>query len=536
MPLETRTFDESYELARSLYRGYIDGSDVSAGSDYDIMARILAAMFNGNQGQAEFLSRQIFADTAEGDFLAKHAEKVGGILPATKASVVLALTAPSGTDTIPIGTALTHASGTAYTTTTAGTILYPGFADKTVVDGSSLYRLFLSPDTTGISVGYQLSVNGSTRMVAGVDSTTGAIDLETPLPAAPLPGAVVSSVRGTKVEAEADEAGSAGNKPAGDELTITTPPGTVDAIATIMSSSGGADAEGDDEVKARIFAHDRNPPGAGNASHYREVSRGVTSIRVADAVIYPGFRGLGTVDVLPIGPSGARQPTPTQIAAVDDALAAEGGVPYIDDYLVLAPALTAYTEVSVTVAYETGFEPDFTFSGSIGWSLVTVGSSPTRLEIGSDPTASSDIEVGDRILYSSRFGATWQVYERIVSAIGATYIDISVPLPFTPVVNGDARADIYASGPLGLPVAEALADVYDSLGPGVGSTTTYTRYPLPSDELDPVLRVNSIRCSIKSIDGIRDVVVDTINDVSPADITPPAQTTVRQGQLTIILQ
>ena len=64
MPLATRTFDESYQLARSLLRNYIDDSDVSEGSDYDITARILAGLFIGNQGQAEFLGDQIFSGSS----------------------------------------------------------------------------------------------------------------------------------------------------------------------------------------------------------------------------------------------------------------------------------------------------------------------------------------------------------------------------------------------------------------------------------------------------------------------------------------
>lgn len=544
MPLVVRTFDESYELARSLLRNYIDGADVSEGSDYDITARILAALFTGNQGQAEYLADQIFADSAEGDYLERHGIRVGGRLTATKASGSVQITAASGTDTLPVGSALTHTSGTAYITKDPVTIYLPAWSTKTVVTGSSKYRLFLAPNLTSMAVGDLLTVNSQVRAIQGIDTNTGAVDLHEPLLEEPTAGDSVTPTRGATVDIEANETGTAGNKPQGDELTITSPPGAIDAEARIINLSGGDGEESDDAFRSRIVAHDEQPPGNGNLSEFRSKARGVTSVRVSDALVYPGFRGFGTVDVIPVGPPGARFPTDTMVSAVQDLFddeTSEEGAAYVDDILVLAGSLGSYIEVSVTVEFETGGEPDFSWSGVEGWSVQTAGSSSTRLDVGADPTLNNDVAVGDRVLYSARVGGTWRVYERTITAIGATYIDIDEALPFTPVVNPDGRKDLYSSGPLASSVIDALEGVFDGLGwgiggAGIGTGFQYERYPKPADELDPILRLNSIRCAIKALPGVRDCSLDTVDDTTPADIVPAAQTRVRQGQLTIIFE
>lgn len=537
MPLSTRTFDEAYQLARSLLRNYIDGADVSEGSDYDITARILAALFVGNQGQAQFLADQIFADSAEGDFLDRHLKRVGGRLSATKGSGTIQITAPSGSDILPSGSSLTHVSGTTFVTTAAATITLPAFSSKTVVKGSNQYRLFLSPDVTGMAAGDQLLINSEVRTIQGVDTNTGAVDLHEPLSSDPASGTSVDPQRGATVPVEASATGKDGNKPQGDVLTIDSPPGVIEAEARIILLSGGDAEEEDDAARARVVAHDEQPPGNGNAAHYRSAARRATTVRVADALIYPGFRGLGTTDIIPVGPSGARFPTDVMVSTVDTILGDDDeGAPYPDDYLVTAGTQGAYREVSVSVLYETGFEPDFDFTGAAGFSVAAAGSTTTRLEIGADPTATSDIEVGDRILYSARFGGTWQVYERTVAGLGATFIDVSVALPFTPALNPDARADVYSSGPLGLATVAAIEGVYDALGWGTGLSggDIFERFPRPSDELDPVLRLNAIRCAVKALDGVRDCIIDTLDDTTPADIVPAAQTRIRQGQITIL--
>lgn len=524
--LELRTFQESYELARSLIRNYVDQADVSPGSDYDLTARVLAAMFQGNQAQAEFVADQIYPDTSSGEYLERHAARVGGRLPATKASLTAQATAPSGTDTIPSGTALTHSSGQSYKTTSAAVIALPAWTAKTVVVGSNRYRVFLSPDVSSMNVGDIVDINGEERMIQATNATVNCVDLWEPLSKDPSPGDTASPVRGALLQIQADETGPEGNQIQGDTLTITSPPGVVDAATRIVTASGGADLEKDDDLKARIAAHDEQPPGTGNVAHYRALARQATDYRVADAVVYPGFRGFGTIDVIPLGPSGARFPTATMATIVDAIIADEA--PYVDDVLVLTPTLSAYKEVTMTVYIETGNEADF--ENLTGYAVLT-GSSASRLQLDSNPVGT--IEVGDRILYSARFGGIWQVYERKVTAVANSYLDLDTALPFTPSTNPDGRNDVFSSGPLGLSVVAAIEGVFDALGPGVGPLTQFERHPSPADEWDPVLRLNALRCAVTSLDGVRDVTINTVDDTTPADITPAAQQIVRQGQLTV---
>ena len=531
MPIETRTYNEMRELARSLYRNYIDGADVSIGSDYDIDSRIVAAIFTGNQAQAQFLLRQIYGATAEGIYLDRHAARVGGRLLATKATGVLVITAPSGTDTLPISSAIVHTSGKAYTTTAGATIALAPWGTRFVVNGSNRYRLFVAPDLATWAANDVIEVNGETRLVQGVDTTSGAVDLWEPLSDDPEPGDTITAVRGARVLVEADANGADGNQIQGDTMTVSSPVGAIEATCRIVSMSGGADDEGDAELQSRVTAHDEQPPGSGNASHYREAAESVVDHRIGKALVYPGFRGFGTIDLIPMGIANARFPTPQMITAVNTAV--DLIEPYTDDVLVLAPSMGSYTEATMSIEVETGFEPDFV--DAIGYA-VQAGSTTTQLDLDLDP--SGLIEVGDRIMYSARFGGVWQVYEREVSSVGASFVTFADALPFTPAANPDGRNDVFSGGPLGLAIVAALEAVYDSLGPGtggVGGGAAYERFPAPSDALDPVLRINALRCAVKAVAGVRDVTLTTVNDLTPADITPAAQTLLRQGQITVVM-
>lgn len=528
MPLEVRTYDEVYQLARSLLRAYVPDADVSEGSDYDAKARTLAAIFVGNQGQAEYLANQIHPGSADADHLGRHAEgRQIEALGAAKAAGVVQLTATSGTPTQPSGSTLTHDDGTAYTTAEPVTLRSPIWTGKSVVEGSGLNRILVAPNTSGIEPGDVCEIDGESRLIQGVNATVGFIDLWEPLKSPPAAGTPINAVIGAGVGIVADEVGAGGNKPQGDTLTLESPEGAIDATARVVGLSGGAAAETPEELRARVLAHDQQRPANGNPGHIRAIARTVTSHRVSDAVVYPGFRGLGTIDVIPIGPSGARLVTQVQLDAVEEALARE--LPYVDDVRVLAPTLSAYYELSVEVEHEVGFEPDW--SGSFA---LTSSSTPNFLALDSSPVGT--IEQGDRVLVHQRVGAVWVTYERTVKSVTPPGIELTEPLPHAPTVNPDGRDDVYPSGPNAVAIIEAIEGVFDALGPGTGNlfSTNYDRFPLPSVEWDPVLRMSRIIAAVAAVDGVRDVHINTINDGAPADIPPAAQEIVRMGQVRVI--
>ena len=83
------TFEELRDLFRAHTRDLIPGADTSDGSHYDLLCRMLAATFQGNQAQAAYLLAQAFPATAELDHLTEWATRLLiDRMPATKSTAL----------------------------------------------------------------------------------------------------------------------------------------------------------------------------------------------------------------------------------------------------------------------------------------------------------------------------------------------------------------------------------------------------------------------------------------------------------------
>ena len=91
------------------------------------------------------------------------------------------------------------------------------------------------------------------------------------------------------------DAGSAGNLAEGEQLTFVKPVEGVNSTALSRGLSGGADAESDDSLRARLLATLQAPPHGGSAADYVTWAREVPG--VTRAWCYPLYLGLGTVGV-----------------------------------------------------------------------------------------------------------------------------------------------------------------------------------------------------------------------------------------------
>lgn len=100
------------------------------------------------------------------------------------------------------------------------------------------------------------------------------------------------------VVATAASAGSAGNLAAGAQIHLQTAIAGVSPTLTVDSSglTGGADAETDDHLRARIIARKSQPPQGGCANDYLAWIK-ASSSAITRAWVYPLNRGAGTVDV-----------------------------------------------------------------------------------------------------------------------------------------------------------------------------------------------------------------------------------------------
>lgn len=528
MPLSTRTIDEWRDRFRAIIRGLITGADTSRGKEYYATAGLLGQLAHAAQGQALYVLRQILPSTAEDEWVVRHGEEHDlDPQPASKATGKVRMLG-SAALTQPSGSALQAADGTAYTTTEAATMTLAAFTGKTVGTGSSRRRLVVLPDTSGMSVDEVFTVALPDASVAqcaikGIISSASMIDLYEALDDVPADGTALTPATGAVVEVEADEAGAQGTKSQGETLTLASPTSGITAATRLIECSGGADAETAEELKARVTARLRTPPAAGNLEHIRQLAR-TSGVRVADAFVYPGIRGLGTVDVVLWGLPGARIVSTVDVATVQAYL--DERLHWADDIVVRACAVADDPDLTITVDPHQGFRPDW--SGSFEISSATT----TRLTF--TTTISGRIEIGDRVLVPIQVGGRWRLFEREATAIGSNYIDVDA-LPVAPVVG----EDVYPGGPSSAALITAVESYFDQLGPGFYAVDVgvqfegyFHRHPAPSETAPAAARAAGIVDAAMGVAGTANVTVD----ISWTDVVPPPLELVQLGKLTLLYE
>lgn len=107
---------------------------------------------------------------------------------------------------------------------------------------------------------------------------------------------VVGDTGSVQVSARCINAGSGYGIPAGAEWEFAEIYDGLESISNEEASSGGYDAESDEDFKARIEAEENEIKGYGNIAWYRAAALEVTG--VAKAKVFDIPRGLGTVDVV----------------------------------------------------------------------------------------------------------------------------------------------------------------------------------------------------------------------------------------------
>lgn len=528
MTLKTMTLDELHATALGAIRAYIDDADTAPGSDYDTSARMVAAVALMNQMQAEQLADEIFPETSSDEFVERHARARGLVKQLAAASLgKVQLTAASGTAVQALGSALTHADGTTFATSEPGTMALPAWTGKTCAADCSVGRIIVSPNTTGMAAEDIVTVSGVARAVREVISSISALDLYEPLPVAPAAGVAIAATRGKVIDFAASAVGAAGNKSVGDALAVAAPATGVDAAARIIESGGGGDDETTAELRARVIDYDTGRPGGGNVEHIRELARTTPGVRLADAVVFPCFRGLGTVDVIPIGVSGARVVGSAVSALVLAYLRTK--LSYAADLSVEEMPLTVGEyDSDVTLACEQGYERDFVG----GPFAIAASPASTASLVYLTTTPVGVIEVGDRALLQVKSSVFWKTYQRAVTSVqssgGNHWIEISEPLPVAPT---STDPNVFSGGPLAEAAIAALEELYDSLGPSrrnISPAYTYERHPLPSIAWDDTLRRAAITEVLMGLPGCANVTITTPS----TDQQPGAQETIRRGKIT----
>jgi uncharacterized phage protein gp47/JayE len=185
--------------------------------------------------------------------------------------------------------------------------------------------------TIGTALGYDMTIPaGVTCMTAGETAfvTT-------------APGVIAAGALYADIPSRAVEPGPGGNVPAGSVVLLPAPPTGVTGCKNSAAFTGGAGAESDEALRARVLQSYKTLPNGANAAYYE--SRALAVEGVAAVQVLPKNRGTGTVDVVVASHTG--EPSLALVSAVQSALDGEREI--CVDIAVSAPTRTA---VNVTAS------------------------------------------------------------------------------------------------------------------------------------------------------------------------------------------
>ena len=226
-----KTIDEIYREMLACF-GEETGLEPREGTDLSARMYALAAQVYALYVQADWVTRQAFPQTAEGEYLDYHAQlRSLERKPALPAQGTVRFTAGEASQ-----------------------------SDRSIPEGT-------------------------------VCMTAGLVRFAT-TQAAVLPAGELT----VDVPVQALEPGTAGNVSAQTVVSMAVAPMGIASCTNPQAFAGGADGEGDEELRARVLDTFRRLPNGANAAFYEQ---GALSFdQVAAAAVIPKPRGLGSVDVI----------------------------------------------------------------------------------------------------------------------------------------------------------------------------------------------------------------------------------------------
>jgi hypothetical protein len=328
------------------------------------------------------------------------------------------------------------------------------------------------------------------------------------------------------------EAGRAGNLAPGTELVWTSgaPAGIASSVTVASVATAGEDAEGTEELRARVLARLRQRAGSGNCEDWRawaEDCDGVESAFVYPLLEPPTVTGdvLGCVSVVVMGPARGDSPTdsrtiPTErldeihgyIAGDRDA----SGAPSPSAHPLYPAGMSesdfgvfgaGASSVDVHLQVKNLARYPFPFSGSL-----TLTGSPTATEI--QVVGNHLAKTGARALLrvgSSLVRGGWQVTELRSGAYDGVNTTFQVDL-----LGAPALAGVYPAPPNWEALRLAVFALFDSLGPR--DTTPPRRWPAIDTGYPDTLYRGALQTAAHSVRGVTSAaVVAPASDFAPTD-------------------
>lgn len=511
MAFTTYTRDELRDIIIAHIRGRVTGANVAQGSDYWHLATAIATVVHGDQAAAQYLVQQVLPSTSERRFLETHSYMRGlsRAQPTAAQGKVVAKASTTGTIALAADAELEHTSGLKYTVRAGGITATASWSSKKVAPGTTRGRIVVNPNASDMAVDDVFTLDGTVCVVKAVVPDTGtpvAIDLYVPLAAVPTSSTALTPKDAMVVTVDASDTGANTNLAPGETLTLSSAPTGLDEDTIVLEMSGGRDLETDAELAARVLAFMGERPGSGNRSDYRAWARETPNVGLADAFVYPAYRGVGTVDVVPFGVSNARVTGSIVNTAISDHLDDEAS--FSDDVRVKQLTEPTAVDLTLTITASPGYEADWSDS----YTADTDTSTTSEIAIDEAPDA---IEIGDRVLLQTDTISP-RLWQRTVvgKLTSPDRIVLDEDLPES-VTDGST---VLPGGPLAQPIIDAISALFDDLGPG--DTDPATRYPTPGEAHSDLLALARIDAVVMGVKGVLNVdITAPASDQSPASLT-----------------
>ena len=278
-------------------------------------------------------------------------------------------------------------------------------------------------------------------------------------------------------------AGQAGNLKAGTVCTWENPPTGADPTFTLLSElEGGAELEDKPSVFSRFQQRMRTPPRGGSEQDYIDWAQAAGARFV---FVYPRRSGTGSVDVVILiaGSGQARLPGSELITAVQAYIDSKrpAGEEFVNVIAPDAPNAAGLT-VRVRVAPSPGYEFDWTDTSGTFTVFAYAAGPPAKITLNTTAPASLTDAI-DAFIANTGDAPRLQVLSTPSHPTGSgainlpvravAYDNITTPgktiltletLP-TGWIAPTANDQVYAYGPVVGPIAEAILELVDALGP-----------------------------------------------------------------------
>ena len=357
MAINTPSYEEVVERIKT------DISNALPDVDPTIYGSFVRAFAVSNAGRhydnvllLEQLLRELFPQTATGEYLERWATYEG--LSRTSATAAFGAIIATGTasTSVPISTQFSDAEGVVVSTTSAATLAAVSLSVSSLTRSGTTVTATLA-SSYALATGLSLTIAGAVETAYNGAQTITVVDDDTftyeitGTPSSPATGTITASYTGAQISVEADETGVDGNLDSAAVVSVVTPVSGLDddAIVDYLGLTGGAAAETDDALRARVLYKRAHP--VANFNIYAIEEQAKTVAGVTRVFVNPITPDVGSVTIAFM--MGADIPTAGEVAEVDAAIAEI--IPAQtdpDDVIVQAP-----TPVTVNFTF-TALSPD----------------------------------------------------------------------------------------------------------------------------------------------------------------------------------